>query len=77
MLPTPRLQGSFALNLHRGLLFSSRHLHSHIFQICFSFVAFNTLLYLGLTLIKLLPRPKPYFLKGPKDPGLRGKGKVR
>ena len=56
------------LNLQRGVLISSKFLHSHTFLICFSFVAFNTLIYLGLTLAKLLPRTKPHFLKQPKDP---------
>ena len=55
------------LNLQRGVLISSNFLQSHTFLICFSFVAFNTLIYLGLTLAKLLPRTKPRFLKQPKD----------
>lgn len=50
--------------LHRGLLFPSTYLENSWFLIALSFVAINTLIYLGLTLAKLLPRPKPRILKG-------------
>ena len=56
-----------ALILRTGILFPSSYLQNRTFLICFSFVAVNTLIYLGLMLIKLLPRPKPRFLMHPKD----------
>lgn len=49
--------------LHRGLLFPGSYLQNSWFLIALSFVAINTLIYLGLTLAKLLPRPKPRILK--------------
>jgi hypothetical protein len=58
--------GYLALGLHKGILFPSSYLESRAFLICLTFVAVNTLVYLGLTLIKLLPRPKPQFLSAPK-----------
>lgn len=39
-----------------GILFSSEVLHSSWFQALAAFVAFNTLLYAGLALRKLIPR---------------------
>ena len=39
-----------------GILFSSEVLHSGWFQALAAFVAFNTLLYAGLAIRKLLPR---------------------
>ena len=68
MLARHLTMGYPGLTLQRGVLLSSKFLQSHTFLICFSFVAFNTLIYLGLTLAKLLPRAKPHFLKQPKDP---------
>lgn len=68
MLARHLTMGYPGLNLQKGVLLSSKFLRSHTFLICFSFVAFNTLIYLGLTLAKLLPRAKPHFLKQPKTP---------
>ncbi len=42
-----------------GILFSSEVLHSGWFQALAAFVAFNTLLYAGLAIRKLLPRRRP------------------
>jgi hypothetical protein len=39
-----------------GILFSSQVLHSGWFQALAAFVAFNTLLYAGLAIRKLIPR---------------------
>ena len=39
-----------------GILFSSDVLHSGWFQALAAFVAFNTLVYAGLALKKLIPR---------------------
>lgn len=39
-----------------GILFSSEVLHSGWFQALAAFVAFNTLVYVGLALKKLIPR---------------------
>jgi len=39
-----------------GILFSSEVLHSGWFQALAAFVAFNTLVYAGLAIRKLIPR---------------------
>jgi hypothetical protein len=54
--------------IHDGLIFPASYLKSRFFLICLTFVAINTLVYLGLTLIKLLPRPKPQFLRTATKP---------
>lgn len=46
------------LSLHNGLIFPSSSLETPIFLIALTFVAINTLIYLGITLAKLIPRPK-------------------
>ena len=55
-----------ALTPRTGILFHSHYLQSHSFLIFLSFVAINTLIYLGITLLKLFPRPKPQSLLHPK-----------
>jgi hypothetical protein len=55
-----------ALAPRSGILFHSHYLQSHSFLIFLSFVAINTLIYLGITLLKLFPRPKPQLLLHPK-----------
>ena len=66
MLPVDLTKSYPMLHFHRGILFSSRNLQSHAFLIFLSFVAVNTLVYLGITLLKLLPRPKPQLLLHPR-----------
>ncbi len=75
MHPFDLMMGYPAFSAHEGILFPTSYLESRIFLICLTFVAVNTLIYLGLTLVKLLPRPKPQFLTPPKDPRRRRRRK--
>jgi diguanylate cyclase (GGDEF)-like protein len=45
------------IHLHEGLLFPTAILSSNWFQILTGFVAFNSIIYLGLTLARLIPLP--------------------
>ncbi len=49
--------------MHQGIIFPSRYLEHPTFLIALTFVAINTLIYMGLTLAKLVPRPKPRIQK--------------
>jgi hypothetical protein len=44
--------------LHQGAVFPSSSLETPSFLIILTFVAINTLIYLGITVAKLIPRPK-------------------
>lgn len=44
------------MTLEAGILFSSGILNSDWFQAIAAFVAINTLVYVGLSLLKLIPR---------------------
>jgi hypothetical protein len=46
-----------------GLLFAQSAMQSPWFTFLASFVAFNTMIYVSLTVAKLIPWPKPFWAK--------------
>jgi hypothetical protein len=46
-----------------GLLFAQSAMQSPWFTLLASFVAFNTMIYVSLTVAKIIPWPKPFWAK--------------